>query len=50
MVMIALYAEQQKRHRCIEQSFELCCGGGAGGCWENAIETCIISDIIFIGV
>ena len=24
MVMIILYARQQKRHRCIEQSFGLC--------------------------
>ena len=24
MVMINLYARQQKRHRCIEQSFGLC--------------------------
>ena len=30
MVMIALYAEQQKRHRCIEQSFELWWGWGGG--------------------
>ena len=24
MVTITLYARQQERHRCIEQSFELC--------------------------
>ena len=24
MIMMALYARQQKRHRCIEQSFVLC--------------------------
>ena len=24
MLMITLYAEQKKRHRCIEQSFRLC--------------------------
>ena len=42
MVTITLYARQQKRHRCIEQSFGLC--GRAGGMiWENGIETCIIS-------
>ena len=29
MVTITLYARQQKRHRCIEQSFELC-GRGQG--------------------
>ena len=26
MVMITLYVRQQKRHRCIEQSFGLCLG------------------------
>ena len=26
-VMIALYMRQQKRHKCIEQSFGLCCRG-----------------------
>ena len=41
MVMITLYARQQKRHRCIEQSFELC--GRGWMIWENGIETCIIS-------
>ena len=30
MVMMTLYARQQKRHRCIEQSFGLC-GRGRGG-------------------
>ena len=40
MVTITLYARQQKRHRCIEQSFGLC---GGGMIWENGIETCIIS-------
>ena len=41
MVMINLYVRQQKRHRCIEQSFGLC--GGGGMIWENGIETCILS-------
>ena len=40
MVTITLYARQQKRQRCIEQSFGLCVGGMI---WENGIETCIIS-------
>ena len=40
MVMTTLYARQQKRHRCIEQSFGLCVGGMI---WENGIKTCIIS-------
>ena len=43
MVMITLYARQQKRHRCIEQSFVLCGRGKGGMIWENGIETCIIS-------
>ena len=41
MVTTTLYAREQKRHRCIEQSFGLC--GGAGMIWENGIKTCIIS-------
>ena len=45
MVMITLYAEQKKRHRCIEQSFGLC-GEGEGGMFqENSIETCILSRV-----
>ena len=43
MVMITLYARQQKRHRCIEQSFGLCGRGRRGMIWENGIEICIIS-------
>ena len=30
MVTITLYARQQKRHRCIEQSFGLCGRGRVG--------------------
>ena len=40
MVTITLYARQQKRHRCIQQSFGLC---GGGMIWENDIKTCIVS-------
>ena len=43
MVMITLYVRQQKRHRCIEQSFELCVCVCGGVIWENGIKTCIIS-------
>ena len=43
MVTITLYAKQQKRHRCIEQSFGLCGRGNGGMIWENGIKTCIIS-------
>ena len=41
MVMITLYARQQKRHRCIDQSFGLCRWGAV--IWGNGIETRIIS-------
>ena len=41
--MITLYARQQKRHRCIEQSFGLCGRGRWWDDWENGTETCIIS-------
>ena len=42
MVRITLYVRQQKRHRCVEQSFGL--GEEEGGMtWKNGIETCIIS-------
>ena len=43
MVTITLYARQQKRHRCIEQSFGLCGRGQRWDDWENGIETCILS-------
>ena len=35
MVMITLHARQQKRHRCIEQSFGLC---GRGRGWDDLGE------------
>ena len=35
MVMITLYVRQQKRHRCIEQSFGLC---GRGRGWDDMGE------------
>ena len=43
MVMITLYVRQQKRHRCIEQTFGLGLAVAGGMIWENGIETCIIS-------
>ena len=42
MVTTTLYARQQKRHRCIEESFGLCGRGTGWMIWENGIETCII--------
>ena len=53
MVMMTLYARQQKRHRCKEQYFGLCGGGKDGMIWENSIETCILSyvkQIISLGL
>ena len=41
MVTITLYARQQKRHRCIEQSFGHCGESEGGMIWENSIETSI---------
>ena len=35
MVMITLYARQQKRHRCIEWTFGLC---GRGRGWDDLRE------------
>ena len=43
MVTITLYANQQKRYRCIEQSFGLCGRGRGWMIWENGTETYIIS-------
>ena len=37
MVMITLYVRQQKRHRCIEQTFGLC---GRGRGWDDLGEWC----------
>ena len=42
MVMTTLYARQQKRHRCIEQSFGLCGRGRGWDDLENGTGTCII--------
>ena len=35
MVMITLYVRQQKRHRCVEQSFGLCRRGRG---WDDLGE------------
>ena len=49
MVMITLYVRQQKRHRCIEQSFGLYGRRRGGMIWENGIETCILSYVKWMG-
>ena len=43
MVMMTLYARQQKRHRCIKQSLDSVGAGEGGMIWENSIETYILS-------
>ena len=43
MVTITLYARQQKRHRCIEQSLDSVGEREGGMVWENGTETCILS-------
>ena len=43
MVMITLYARQQKRPRCIEQSLNSVGESEGGMIWENGIETCVLS-------
>ena len=43
MVMIILYAREQLRHRCIEQTFGSVGEGEGGMIWENGIETCKMS-------
>ena len=48
MVTITLYGREQKRHRCIEQSFGLCGRGKGVMIWENGIETCILSYVKWI--
>ena len=45
MITITLYVRQQKRHRCIEQSFGLCGRGRGWDDLENDIETCILSHV-----
>ena len=43
MVMMTLYARQQKGHRYKEETFGLWWGEGEGGMiLENSIETCIL--------
>ena len=43
MVTITLYARQQKRHRCIEQSLDSVAEGEGGMIRKNGTETCILS-------
>ena len=40
MVTMTLYARQQKRHRCKEQTVDSVGEGEGGMIWENSIETC----------
>ena len=43
MVMMTLYARQQKRHRCKEQTFGLCGRRRGGMILDNSTETCMLS-------
>ena len=43
MLMITLYARQQKRHRYINSLLDSVGEGEGGMIWENGIETCIPS-------
>ena len=45
MVTVTLYARQQKRHNCIEQSLDSVGEGEGGMILENGIETRIMSYI-----
>ena len=45
MVMMTLYARQQKRHKSKEQTVGSVGEGEGGMIWENSIETCILSDV-----
>ena len=43
MVMITLYAKQQKRHRCIDGLLDSVGEGEGGMIWENGTEICKLS-------
>ena len=43
MITITLYARQQKRHRCKEQTFDSVGEAEVRIIWEKGIETCILS-------
>ena len=43
IVMITIYAKQQKRHRCINSLLDSVGEGKGGMTCENSIETCILS-------
>ena len=45
MLMITLYAEQKKRHRCTEQTFGLCGRRRGWDVSKNSIKTCMLSRV-----
>ena len=45
MVMITLYARQEKRQRYIEQFLDSVGEGKGGMIWKNGIETCILPHV-----
>ena len=48
MVMITLYARQEKRQRYIEQFLDSVGEGEGGMIWKNCIERCILSYVKWI--
>ena len=45
MLMVTLFAEQKKRHRCIEQSFGLCGRRRGWDALREQLKTCILSRV-----
>ena len=43
MVVMTLYARQQKRHRCKNRLLDSVVEGDGGMIWDNSNETCILS-------
>ena len=43
MVIMTLYAREQKKHRCKDRLLDYVGEGEGGMIWENSIETCILS-------
>ena len=45
MVMMTLYARQQKRHRCKNRLLDSVGEGEGGMIWEYSTETCILPHV-----
>ena len=44
-IMMTIYARQQKRHRCKEQTLDYVGEGEGRMMWKNDIETCILPNV-----